>query len=101
MIGPTKRKHNLPGLLVRLIGRSSTVASIAARLPRQRFLTIVGPGGIGKTSVAVAVAQNLVNAYEDGVWLVDLAPILKQAWSRRRSLRRSGAKFTPKIRFLR
>ncbi len=75
LVVPTKRKHNLPGLLVRLIGRSSTVARIAARLPRQRFLTIVGPGGIGKTSVAVAVAQNLVNAYEDGVWLVDLAPI--------------------------
>jgi predicted ATPase/DNA-binding winged helix-turn-helix (wHTH) protein len=72
---PTTRAHNLPGLLVRLIGRAGTVARIAARLPRQRFVTIVGPGGIGKTSVAVAVAQSLLGAYEDGVWLIDLAPV--------------------------
>ncbi len=36
---------------------------------------MVGPGGIGKTSVAVAVAERLIGAYEDGVWLIDLAPV--------------------------
>ena len=74
-VAPTKREHNLPALLTRLIGRSDTVTRIAEQLPRQRFLTIVGPGGIGKTSIALAVADKLITAYEHGVWLVDLAPI--------------------------
>ena len=41
----------------------------------QRLLTIVGPGGIGKTAVALEVAERLIGAYEHGVWLIDLAPI--------------------------
>ena len=46
-----------------------------ARLQRHRLLSIVGPGGIGKTSVAIAVAEASVNTYEHGVWFVDLAPL--------------------------
>ena len=38
-------------------------------------MTIVGPGGIGKTSVALAIAEELVAAYQDGVWLIDLASL--------------------------
>lgn len=44
-------------------------------MPQQRLLTIVGPGGIGKTSVALAVADRLLAAHTDGVWLVDLLPL--------------------------
>ncbi len=65
--------HNLPGRLTHLIGRADLVAKLVDQLPRQRLLTVVGPGGIGKTSVAVAVAERLIGAYENGVWLVDLA----------------------------
>ena len=51
------------------------VAVLASRLPRQRLMTIVGPGGIGKTTVGLAVAERMIGAYEHGVWLVDLAPL--------------------------
>jgi predicted ATPase/DNA-binding winged helix-turn-helix (wHTH) protein len=72
---PSNRLHNLPATLTRLIGRDDIVRKLAAQLPRQRFLTIAGPGGIGKTSVALTVAEQMLGAYENGVWLIDLAPV--------------------------
>ena len=51
------------------------MAALASRLSSERIATIVGPGGIGKTTVALAVAERLIASYEDGVWLVDLAPL--------------------------
>ena len=71
----TETAHNLPALLTRLIGRGDTITRLADQLLRQRLLTIVGAGGIGKTSVALAVAEQLIPAYEHGVWLIDLAPL--------------------------
>jgi predicted ATPase len=44
-------------------------------LPTQGLVTIVGAGGIGKTTVALAVAETLIPSFEDGVWFVDLAPL--------------------------
>src|SRR3954449_631888 len=67
--------HNLPLAVTRMIGRDETVAALVARLSRERLVTIVGPGGIGKTTVALAVAERLIASYEHGVWLVDLAPL--------------------------
>lgn len=72
----TKRQHNLPAMLTRLIGRADTVDMLARQLPQQRFVTLVGGGGVGTTSVALAVAEALLPSYEDGVWLVDLAPLV-------------------------
>ena len=69
-----ERVHNLPAPVTHLIGRADIVSTLAARLSGQRFLTIVGPGGIGKTSVALAAAEELIANYEHGVWLIDLAP---------------------------
>jgi predicted ATPase/DNA-binding winged helix-turn-helix (wHTH) protein len=67
--------HNLPLALTRLIGREEAVAALVSRLSRERLVTIVGPGGVGKTTVALAVAERLIASYEDGVWLVDPAPL--------------------------
>ncbi len=72
---PSRRPHNLPGRLTPLIGRSEVVSSLVRQLPTQHLTTIVGPGGIGKTAVALAVAEEAMAAYEHGAWLVDLAPI--------------------------
>ena len=71
----TENVHNLPALLTRLIGRGDTITRLADQLLRQRLLTVVGAGGIGKTSLALAVAEQLMPAYEHGVWLIDLAPL--------------------------
>jgi predicted ATPase/DNA-binding winged helix-turn-helix (wHTH) protein len=71
-------EHNLPHALTRVIGREEVVAGLVARLWYQRLLTIVGPGGIGKTAVALAAAEHLIAEYEHGVWLIDLVPIADQ-----------------------
>jgi predicted ATPase len=67
--------HNLPLRRARLIGRQALVDNLVAQLPRQRFITLVGPGGIGKTSVALRVAEQLIGRYRDGIRLLDLTPI--------------------------
>jgi predicted ATPase len=67
--------HNLPPPLARMVGRDDVVSEVAGLLPQRRFMTIVGPGGIGKTTVALAVARKLVGSYPDGICFVDLAPV--------------------------
>jgi predicted ATPase/DNA-binding winged helix-turn-helix (wHTH) protein len=67
--------HNLPLAVTRTVGRNEIVQALVSRLSRQRLLTILGPGGIGKTTVALAVAERMIASYEHGVWLVDLAPL--------------------------
>jgi predicted ATPase len=67
--------HNLPVRRTRMIGRQSLVDSLVVQLSRQRFITLVGPGGIGKTTVALRVAEQLIGRYRDGIRLLDLAPI--------------------------
>jgi len=67
--------HNLPLTTTRMIGREDAVAALVSRLSRERLVTIVGPGGIGKTTVALAVAERMIASCEQGVWLVDLAPL--------------------------
>jgi predicted ATPase/DNA-binding winged helix-turn-helix (wHTH) protein len=67
---------NLPASLTRVIGRAEIVATAASRVSQRRFLTIVGPGGIGKTTVAVAAAEAMSESYADGAWFVGLASLL-------------------------
>jgi len=67
--------HNLPVRRTRMIGRQALVDRLLAQLSQQRFITLVGPGGIGKTTVALRVAEQLIGRYRDGIRLVDLAPI--------------------------
>ena len=67
--------NNLPAPLKRIVGRSDIVAALATQLAARRLLTIVGPGGIGKTTVAIAVAETVRASYSDGVWFVGLAPL--------------------------
>ena len=72
---PSESNHNLPALHTRMVGRSDIVAALADQLQQRQFITIVGPGGIGKTTVAVAVAEQLFASYDGGIRFVDLAPL--------------------------
>lgn len=66
---------NLPAEVTPLIGRDDVVAALVTELARNRIVTVAGPGGIGKTSVALAAAARLLDEHEHGVWLVDLTSI--------------------------
>jgi predicted ATPase/DNA-binding winged helix-turn-helix (wHTH) protein len=59
----------------RLIGRTQALETLSLRLREDRFMTVAGPGGIGKTSVAIATAHHLQSSYEHGVCFVDLGSV--------------------------
>jgi DNA-binding winged helix-turn-helix (wHTH) protein len=72
---PAAEHDSVPIPLTRMIGRAPVVATLASRVPQRRFVTIVGPGGIGKTTVAMATADHLRASYPHGVYFIDLASI--------------------------
>ncbi|WP_246005404.1 ATP-binding protein [[Actinomadura] parvosata] len=65
----------LPSLLTSFIGRASERAELAEMLRTHRQVTAAGPGGVGKTRLALAVAAEAAGDYPDGVWFVDLVPV--------------------------
>ena len=67
------RKHNLPAQRTSFVGRERERVEVKRELAMTRLLTLTGTGGTGKTRLALEVARELVGAYPDGVWLVELA----------------------------
>ncbi len=72
-------RHNLPVQLTSFIGREAEMAEVKGLLARTRLLTLAGSGGTGKTRLMLQVAADVVDAYENGVWLVELAPLSEPA----------------------
>lgn len=77
--GPSKSGENdapalgrLPYRLARMVGRDKILQAVAGHLAAHRFVTLRGPGGIGKTTLAVALAHELASDFEDGVRFLDL-----------------------------
>jgi predicted ATPase/DNA-binding SARP family transcriptional activator len=68
-------RHNLPVQLTSFVGREHELAELRGRLDRVRLITLTGPGGAGKTRLALEAASERLRAYEHGVWLVELAPL--------------------------
>jgi predicted ATPase/class 3 adenylate cyclase len=71
------RKDNLPVELTPFIGRDAEILTTQEMLldPTTRLLTLLGVGGMGKTRLALHVSANLVDAFPEGVWLVELATL--------------------------
>ncbi|HUS13610.1 MAG TPA: tetratricopeptide repeat protein [Chloroflexia bacterium] len=68
-------QHNLPVQLTSFVGRDRDLAEATRLLDSARVLTLTGPGGAGKTRLAVQVGAEVLDRFPDGVWLVELGPI--------------------------
>ena len=66
---------NFPATVTRLIGRSAAVQRLQDLVSAYRVVTLTGPGGIGKTTLALKVASHVLGEFTDGGWLVDLASL--------------------------
>jgi predicted ATPase/DNA-binding winged helix-turn-helix (wHTH) protein len=71
----TQPSPNLPAPLLRIIGREDNIRTITDQLITDRFVTVVGPGGIGKTTVAVSAAHELTAAFGGAVLFVGLGDV--------------------------
>lgn len=76
---PRYPRHNLPNALSSFAGREREILKVKRILAMTRLLTLTGTGGSGKTRLALEMARDLAGAYPDGVWLVELAPLLEGA----------------------
>ena len=77
MIAQGAAHHNLPNLTTSFVGRLTEIAAISTLLdtPGCRLVTLFGPGGVGKTRLAIEVARQKQERFPDGVWFVALAPL--------------------------
>lgn len=71
----SNRPNNLPTLAARILGREEEIAEVQQLLDDHRLVTIIGPGGVGKTRLALEVATDVLTRFEQGAFLIDLAPI--------------------------
>src|SRR5258705_8581997 len=71
----SKPKHNLPYQLTSFVGREQEIAQLEELVATHRLVTLTGAGGAGKTRLAIEVASRLIDAFPDGVWLVELAAL--------------------------
>jgi predicted ATPase len=72
---PAAPAHNLPERLTSFVGRDAELGEVGKLVEQYRLVTVIGPGGVGKTSLAIELARRLVGGYPDGVWLVELAAL--------------------------
>ncbi len=70
-----KPPNNLPQATSRFVGRKPQIGGVLERLAKARLVTLVGPGGIGKTRLSLEAAGRALADYDDGVWFVELGPL--------------------------
>lgn len=74
-----RSRGNLPAPMAAFVGRDAELSELDKLLGRHRLVTICGPGGVGKTRIAIELAASRADEYRDGVWFVDLAELVDQA----------------------
>ena len=75
MARPTRRPGNLPAEATSFIGRRRELAELRKKLTTARLVSLVGPGGVGKTRIAIRIGADLTRRFRDGAWLVELAEV--------------------------
>jgi len=75
MARPLRRPGNLPAEVSSFIGRRHALGELRTKLAAARLVTLVGPGGVGKTRLAIRGATELARAFPGGAWLVELADV--------------------------
>ncbi len=68
-------RHNLPVQVSTFVGRHKELSDVRRLLKETRLLTLLGPGGTGKTRLMLEAAEEVIEAFADGVWLVELAQL--------------------------
>jgi non-specific serine/threonine protein kinase len=76
---PGRPEHNLPRTLSSFVGREGELLALRQLLSTTPLLTLVGTGGVGKTRLALELVRSRVTSYADGVWVVELAPVVDGA----------------------
>src|SRR6516165_8589960 len=75
MARPARRPGNRPAEAASFVGRRSELAEVRKKLTEARLVSLVGPGGVGKTRLAIRAAADLGRAFRDGAWLAELAEV--------------------------
>ncbi len=75
MARPTRRKGNLPAEATSFVGRRREIAELRKKLTTARLVSLVGPGGVGKTRLAIRGATDLARGFAAGAWMVELAEV--------------------------
>src|ERR1700694_5740669 len=75
----TRRPGNLPAESTSFIGRRRELAELRKKLSAARLVSLVGPGGVGKTRLAIRIATDLGRGFPDGAWMVELADVRDSA----------------------
>ncbi|MEA3213877.1 MAG: hypothetical protein QOJ19_33, partial [Acidimicrobiia bacterium] len=71
----SRSRSNVPARVTSFVGRAGDVAELVTEIDGHRLVTLIGVGGVGKTSLALAVARQVLDRFKDGVWLCELAPV--------------------------
>src|SRR5215470_5005603 len=75
MARPARRQGNLPAEATSFVGRRRELAEVRKKLGTARLVSLVGPGGVGKTRLAIRAASDLARGFRSGAWLVGLAEV--------------------------
>src|SRR6266704_1554525 len=79
MARPARRPGNLPAEAASFVGRRRELAEVRKKLTEARLISLTGPGGVGKTRLAIRAAADLGRGFRDGAWLVELAEVTDPA----------------------